>query len=145
MMHSATGGLFLLALSSYSSATILPGSSEVVLGTFLHHYPNYLLLAFFIATFFNTLGSMTMLIVGRVIPNRKKHKPKIEAFVTRYGTWSLLFAGVPIVGDLLPIAAGWFRLNLGSAFVMILIGKSVRYLLVLGFLELMLKTFLPSA
>lgn len=141
MMHTAMEGLFLLGISSYSSATILPGSSEVVLATFLHHYPHYAVLAFIVATFFNTLGSMTMLIVGRIIPNRKKHNPKVEAFVDKYGTWSLLFAGVPVVGDLLPIAAGWFRLNLWQSFFMILIGKSVRYLLVLGFLEFILKHF----
>lgn len=141
MMHSVSGGLFLLAISSYSSATILPGSSEVVLATFLHHYSHYMIPALIIATFFNTLGSMTMLIIGRVIPNRKKHKPKVEAFVNKYGTWSLLFAGVPFVGDILPIAAGWFRLNIWHSFAMILIGKSVRYLLVVGFLEFVLKHF----
>lgn len=139
MISSVTEGLFLVSVSSYSSATILPGSSEIVLAAFLHHYPNYVVLAFILASFFNTLGSMTMLIVGRIIPNRKKIKPKIEAFVHRYGVYSLLFAGVPFVGDILPIAAGWFRLNIWTSFFMILIGKAVRYLIVISFLEVFTK------
>ena len=43
---------------------------------------------------------------------------------------------MPVIGDLLPIGAGWLRLNVWLSAVMILLGKSIRYavltVLVLG-------------
>lgn len=134
-MGSVIGGLLLLALSAFSSATILPGSSEVALGAYIHLHPELTILAFVVATVFNTMGSMAMLWVGRVIPNRKKPSPKVDAFIQRFGVLSLLFAGVPVVGDLLPIAAGWLRLNVFHSLIAILTGKTIRYLFVLGFLK----------
>ena len=139
MISTVTEGLLFLAVSSVTSSTILQGSSEVVLAGFIHKHPDVIFLSWLIATLFNTLGSMIMLMVGRVIPNRKKIKPRVENFIHRYGAWSLLGSGLPIIGDILPIAAGWFRFNIGRSFLAILVGKGVRYLFVIAFLEVAQK------
>lgn len=139
MITSVTEGLWLLIFSSVTSSTILPGSSELVLATFIHKHPDYAISAWLIATIFNTVGSLIMLTVGRIIPNRRKIKPKAEAFIHKYGAWALLLSGLPFIGDVLPIAAGWFRLNIWKSALAILIGKGVRYLFIVFFLEVAQK------
>ncbi len=135
------GGLFLLALSAFSSATILPGSSEVALLGYLHLYPEMGMIAFGVATIFNTLGSIAMYWVGRVIPERKESSARVDRLVARFGLFSLLFSSLPVVGDFIPIAAGWFRLNFWYSSLLILIGKAVRYLLLLGAFHTLLQLF----
>ena len=135
MITSVTEGLWLLIFSSVTSSTILPGSSELVLAAFIHKHSDYAISAWLIATIFNTI----MLTVGRIIPNRRKIKPKTEAFIHKYGAWALLLSGLPFIGDVLPIAAGWFRLNIWKSALAILIGKGVRYLFIVFFLEVAQK------
>lgn len=135
------GGLFLLALSAFSSATILPGSSEVALLGYLHLYPEWIMIAFGVATIFNTLGSIMMYWVGRIIPERKEPSVKVDRFISRFGIFSLLFSSLPIVGDFIPIAAGWLRLNFWLSAFFILIGKALRYLLLLGAFHAILQFF----
>lgn len=133
---SALEGLWLLALSSFTSSTILPGSSEVALVTFLIHYPDHLILAFWVATIGNTLGSIVMFMIGRIFPEKKILSPKVERFIERYGAWSLLFSSLPIIGDILPTAAGWLRLKVMRCFFAIFVGKAVRYLLIILLLDM---------
>lgn len=133
---SALEGLWLLAFSSFTSATILPGSSEVALVAFLIHYPDHLQLAFWVATIGNALGAVVMLLMGRMFPQKQVISPKTTHFIQRYGAWSLLFSSVPIVGDLLPIAAGWWRLKIVPCLIAIVIGKAARYLLMIALLDL---------
>jgi membrane protein YqaA with SNARE-associated domain len=42
----------------------------------------------------------------------------------------LFFSWLPIVGDALCFAGGWLRLPLSSAFLIIMLGKFCRYLVV---------------
>lgn len=133
---SALEGLWLLALSSFTSSTILPGSSEVALVTFLVHYPDKLFSAFWVATICNSLGSILMLMVGRIFPQKKILSPKMANFIQRYGAFSLLFSSLPIVGDIIPTAAGWLRLNVIHCFIAIFIGKAIRYLFLILLLDL---------
>lgn len=135
MALSIFESLSLLALSSVASSTVVPGSSEVALIAFLHKHPDLEISAWVVSTFFNTVGSIIMLLVGRVIPNRRKIKPRTEYYINRYGAWTLLLSGMPFMGDILPIAGGWFRLNIWQSALAILIGKGVRYLIIIAFLE----------
>lgn len=138
---SALEGLWLLALSSFTSSTILPGSSEVALVTFIYHYPDHITLAFWVATIGNTLGSILMFIIGRLFPEKKILSPKVERFIQRYGALSLLFSSLPIIGDILPTAAGWLRLNMMRCFLAIFIGKALRYLLMIALLDVTQQQF----
>jgi len=127
---SATSGLLGLALSSFVSATLLPGTSELVLLAVLQQHPEKWWAAIGIATAGNTLGAMTSYVLGRLLPNRVGARA-IEQ-VRRYGYPTLLFAWVPVVGDALPLAAGWLRFEPWRSALLLALGKLARYLAIAG-------------
>ncbi len=118
----ALGGLF---AASFFSATLLPGHSEAALFAFLRFYPEQLWLAVGVATLGNTLGGMTSYVIGRLIP--EKASARGLNWVRRYGAYSLLLAWLPVIGDALPLAAGWLRLNPWLSGLFMAAGKFVRY------------------
>ena len=115
-------GLF---ISSFLSATLLPGGSEAVLFGVLKAYPETSWIALGIAAVGNTLGGMVTFGMGWLLPQTQqlKHVEKVR----RYGTPALLFAWVPLIGDALCLAAGWLRLNPWQAALFMAIGKLARY------------------
>ena len=125
----ALAGLF---AASFFSATLLPGHSEAALLAFLHFYPEQLWPALGIATLGNTLGGMSSYLIGRLIPEKGQQKASSRglAWVRRYGSLSLLLAWLPVVGDALPLAAGWLRLNPWLSTLSMAIGKFARYVAV---------------
>jgi len=116
------GGLF---LSSFLSATLLPGNSEVVLLALLHEAPALKWPAVILATLGNTLGGMTSYLIGRLLPEPVENRAL--GWMRRYGPAALLFAWVPVVGDGLCVASGWLRQNAMGAAVFIALGKAARY------------------
>jgi len=116
------GGLF---LSSFLSATLLPGNSEVVLLALLHEAPELKWPAVILATLGNTLGGMTSYLIGRLLPEPVENRAL--GWMRRYGPAALLFAWVPVVGDGLCVASGWLRQNAMGAAVFIALGKAARY------------------
>lgn len=116
-----------LFFSALTSATILPGTSEAALALMVHAYPHALWTAFAAAAFGNTLGSILSYGMGRLVPDKYRIGAKTEACLKKYGVWSLLFAWVPVAGDALPLAAGWFRLPFWPSCLMLAIGKFARY------------------
>ncbi|ACT05859.1 conserved hypothetical protein [Dickeya chrysanthemi Ech1591] len=126
--------VFSLFWSSFLSATLLPGSSEVVLVSLLLTHSASPLLLVFIASIGNTLGGMTNIIIGRLAPEIKPQKGLNTAryWLQRYGTAALLFSWVPVVGDILCVLAGWLRMPWASSIICIFIGKAVRYLIITG-------------
>ncbi|MDO4640898.1 MAG: YqaA family protein [Neisseria sp.] len=116
-----------LFFSALTSATVLPGSSEVALGAMVRVYPQSFWLAFGVAAFGNTLGSIISYGMGRLLPQKYRLNEKAEAFLKKYGVWALLLAWVPFIGDALPVAAGWLRLPFGQACLMLAVGKCARY------------------
>ena len=118
-------GLAGLFLSSFLSATLLPGGSEAVLFAVLRLHPGQAAWAVALATLGNTLGGMTTYGMARLVPQQLAERPL--ALARRWGTPVLVLAWAPVVGDLLCAAAGWLRLPLvGSAFWMA-VGKAARY------------------
>ena len=131
-LNEALIGLF---TSAFVSATLFPGGSEAVLLALIHHWPEELVLALSVATVGNTLGSMTSYVIGRLFP--KKVSGRAIEWFERWGVWALLFAWLPVVGDALPVAAGWLRIGWVKSLIFILIGKALRYCaLALGFSQL---------
>ena len=118
--------LWSLAASAFVSATLLPGSSEVVLVALLAKFPALFWQAILIATLANTLGGMTSLLVGRLLPRKIDHAAM--RWLERYGTWALLLSWVPLIGDALCVAAGWLRLNAWHCALVLALGKFARYL-----------------
>lgn len=120
-----TLGLWGLFASSFLSATLLPGNSEVVLVALLHQAPQLEVVALAVATLGNTLGGMTSYLLGRLAP--KPSEGRALAWLTRFGTPVLLLSWVPVIGDGLCVASGWLRQNALAATVFIAIGKFARY------------------
>ena len=121
-LYEALAGLF---TSAFVSATLFPGASEAVLLALISSWPESSWLAVGVASIANTLGSMTSYLIGRFFP-RKVSNRAIE-WLERWGVWSLLFAWLPLVGDALPLAAGWLRIPWAKSAFFILVGKSARY------------------
>lgn len=122
----ALAGLF---AASFFSATLLPGHSEAALFAFLRFYPEQLWAALLIVTIGNTLGGMTSYLIGRLVPERKTPSRTL-AWLHRHGSPALLLAWLPVVGDALPLAAGWLRLNPWLVALFMAAGKFFRYGLV---------------
>lgn len=116
------GGLF---VSAFTSATILPGNSEIVLVAVLKAGAS-VPLALLVATLGNTLGGLTTYLLGRLIPSRVKEGPAIER-TRRYGPALLLLSWVPVVGDAFCAAAGFLRLPWLACTLAMAAGKLARY------------------
>ena len=134
-LSAADWALAGLALSAFTSATILPGNSELALAALLHYQPQLLWQAVMVASVANTAGGLTSLWLGRRAP-RKELPARAARWFERFGPAALVLAWVPFVGDALPLAAGWLRLPWLKCLAWIVLGKSLRYALLVGGLAL---------
>lgn len=120
---------FALFAAAFISATVLPEGSEAVLAGAVAGTPSRVVEFVLIAMLGNALGGMTGWCIGRFIPERKK-EGKALAWLHKYGYWALLMTWLPLFGDALPIAAGWLRLKALPCFLLIALGKGLRYAVV---------------
>ena len=121
-----------LFASSFLSATLLPGNSEVVLVAMLLSGVSQPWLLGLIATMGNSLGGLTNVILGRFFPLREKSRwqEKAVGWLKRYGAATLLLSWMPVIGDLLCLLAGWMRISWGPVLFFLCLGKALRYVLV---------------
>jgi len=128
-----------LFFTALIAATLFPLSSEALLVTLLYQQYSPLLL-WLVATSGNTLGSCINWYLGKQCLHwqDKKWFPFKPAQLThaqqgfqRYGLVSLLFAWIPVIGDPLTFFAGVMRIRFWQFFVLVAIGKSLRYALVM--------------
>ena len=123
--------------SAFLSATLLPGSSEILLAYLVANSSSSLSLLLIIATVGNTLGGFTTYWLGRFLawrfPNRTLRKEHHSAVVRiqRWGSLTLLLSWVPVIGDPLCAAAGYIKLNPLLTLVLLAIGKTARYMFVI--------------
>jgi len=130
-------GLF---VSAFLSATLLPGSSEILLAALIpQHYDPFNLWLW--ATAGNTLGSCVNWLMGRYLlhfqqrrwfPVKEDALQRAQHWFQRYGVWSLLLAWAPVFGDGLTLIAGIMRINFSIFVVLTAIGKGLRYAAILG-------------
>lgn len=143
---SAEMGLWGVFLSAFVSATVLPGSSEVVLSALVTAYPDKAWSGFAVATVGNVIGCVTTFYMGHFGRQgyerfQRVHvdldKPSIRR-LRRVGPPGLVLAFLPLVGDALVLAAGWLKMPFWQSMFWIAVGKGARYLLlVLGLLGLL--------
>ena len=129
--------LWTLFGSAFLSATLLPGSSEVLLAylsTTSTQAPTLLIAA---ATIGNALGGFTSYWLGRFLayryPNqslRQKHQLAITR-IQHWGSFSLLLSWVPIIGDPLCVAAGYLKIDPLLTIVLLTVGKAARYVFII--------------
>lgn len=124
--------LWTLFSSSFLSATLLPGNSEVLLIALVVSGNIAYEKLIIIATIGNTLGGLTNVIIGRFAASIKPHKhlDKTLIWLRRYGAWTLLLSWLPVIGDLLCLLAGWLKLPYWSVIIAISIGKLLRYVVI---------------
>jgi membrane protein YqaA with SNARE-associated domain len=130
---SIYGGLFLGALLA---ATLLPGSSEAMLAALLAAGTGEPWVLFLVATGGNTSGSVINWVLGRAIerfrgrrwfPITPAQYESASRSFRRYGSWALLFAWLPFVGDPLTVVAGALRVPFLRFVILVAIGKAARY------------------
>jgi membrane protein YqaA with SNARE-associated domain len=122
----------ILFAASFGAATILPGSSEVVLYMMISR-DHSLSLLFAVATAGNYLGALVNYYLGRfsAIPLAKRmeggrYRLAMRWF-SRWGHLSLLLSWVPIVGDPLTVIAGLTKMRVLRFSLWVLLGKGGRY------------------
>ncbi len=129
--------LLALFLSALSSATILPGSSEVLLLGLLSQYPEQWLSLLLVASIGNTLGGLITFAMGwglfdfahrrfAFLPDLAQ-QAKAKPWVNKFGVWVLLLSWLPLVGDVLCFVAGAAKLPVVQSSLLMLIGKLARY------------------
>jgi membrane protein YqaA with SNARE-associated domain len=131
-------GLF---ASAFTSATLLPGSSEAALIALLAAGQGEPVLLVAVATIGNVLGSFANWTVGRYLAHLRDRPwfpvgpeayNRATDWVGRYGVWSLLLSWVPVIGDPLTLAAGLLRVPPLPFLLLVAISKAGRYVALLA-------------
>lgn len=135
---SVDAGLVGLFLSAFLSATVLPGSSEVVLAALVTAHPGIAWPAFVVALVGNVSGAVITLWMGRAARQGLAHfqrlrwqlEPQAMQRLQRLGPPALFLSFVPLIGDAMVLAAGWLNLPLARCVLWMTLGKGARYLVV---------------
>jgi membrane protein YqaA with SNARE-associated domain len=139
LLEYGVAGLFIAA---FLAATVLPLSSEFMLGALVTNGVDPVLVVS-VATLGNVLGSLTCYALGwwgsqtllqRWLRVADADLARARQHYAKYGRGSLLFAWLPIVGDPLTVVAGMMRTKLCIFLLLVTIGKLGRYLLVVAVL-----------
>ncbi len=127
-----------LFFSALIAATLFPMGSELVLIALLEQGHNSGLL-WLVATLGNSLGSCINYGLGYLASDYINNKyqdtrswHQAQKLYNRYGSWSLLFAWLPIVGDPITLIAGLAQTNFKVFITLVVIGKGARYAFLLA-------------
>lgn len=125
-------GLF---LSSFLAATFLPFSSEAILALMqTQGFDTKMMLV--VATFGNTLGGVFTYWIGHLgrldwaekyLKIKSEAVFKLQTKFQRYGHLIAFFCWLPLIGDPLALALGYFRSDWKKVFFFMGIGKFLRY------------------
>ena len=129
--------LLTLFISGFTSATLLPGSSEALFLLMLSEQRWDSLVLILVVGTGNSLGGMSNWLLGLLIRKgfyrEKSHQKKTdsryraEAWLRKYGAPGLFFGFLPIIGDPLCLVAGLLRIHWFQALIFISLGKFFRY------------------
>ncbi|APW64330.1 hypothetical protein LPB137_00045 [Poseidonibacter parvus] len=126
---------FILFLSAFVSATLIPFGSEALLIYDIKEGYNIYYLLFF-ATLGNFLGSLFNYFLGLkgeeflIKKNLVKEKSilKTKNYFDKYGSICILFSWLPLIGDPITFIAGVLKYNLKLFILLVVIAKFLRYL-----------------
>ena len=128
-------GLTGLFISGFLSGSILPFNSEAVMSVLILAGVN-ISSCVVVATAGNTLGGISIFYLGylgRMDLIEKYGKVKMEKIhainpkLQKYGPFSALISFVPIIGDVLILGLGFFRISPRLTLLFMFIGKAARY------------------
>lgn len=136
-MHEtlAAYGLPALFVLSFLASTMIPLGSEWLLVALLiqRHDP---LMTVLVATLGNYLGACTSYFIGifggdllvkKLLRISDSEQNRAEQFFARYGSWSLFFSWLPVVGDPLCLAGGVLKIPFTRFSILVASGKTLRY------------------
>ncbi|WAU74068.1 YqaA family protein [Acinetobacter sp. TR11] len=128
---------WLLFISAFGAATLLPLQSEAVLITLLIQGFSNPLYLIFVATIGNVLGSCVNWWLGMKIEHFKDKKwfpvsgrrlEQAQQIYHKYGFYSLLLSWTPVIGDPITLIAGLMKENFWRFLLVVTIAKGGRYL-----------------
>ncbi len=138
---SAEAGLWGVFFAALLSATVLPGSSEVVLIALITAYPAQAWPGFGVALAGNLVGCLLSFFMGHAARQGYERFQNVKVDLDRpmvrrlrrRGPPALVLSFLPLLGDALVLAAGWLKMPFWASLFWIAVGKGARYLLlVLG-------------
>lgn len=136
--HYELWGLFLVC---FLAATILPFSSEIAVLYCLHDTHNALWLVITLASLGNILGGMTNYFIGAWGNSLWKKRlglgqkfQNVQEKLVRFGPPAAFFSWIPLIGDPLLVALGFYKSPWKSTFFWMSVGKTGRYVLLLSFI-----------
>ena len=129
--------LLTLFFSGFTSATLLPGSSEALFLFMLSEQSQDAALLILVAGIGNSLGGMTNWLLGLLIrtglyknkqsTSQSKRYYKAEQWLHKFGAPVLFLSFLPVIGDPLCVVAGLVNIHWFKALVFISTGKFFRY------------------
>ncbi len=137
MFNLESLGLLGLFIGTFLAATVLPFSSDALYVAVLAATENPVG-CLVVGTVGNWLGSVVTYWMGRIgrwewiekwFRVKKETLEKQKAKVDRYGVWLALLAWVPVIGDVIAIALGFYRTRPWATMFLLLVGKFARFLL----------------
>lgn len=136
-MHEflAQHGYPALFLLSFLASTLIPlGSEWLLVALLLNRYDP--VTAVLVASAGNYLGACTSYAIGiwggpwltrKLLRISEDAEQRAVRFYTRYGSWSLLFSWLPLVGDPLCLVGGILKVGFGRFSLLVFSGKLARY------------------
>ncbi len=127
----------ILFVSAFVSATLFPlGSEALLIYDIKEGYNIYFLVI--VATIGNSLGSLLNYFLGlkgeEYLVEKKLINEKVilksKSYFDKYGSISLLFSWLPIIGDPITFVAGILKYDLKKFIVLVVIAKLSRYLFI---------------
>lgn len=130
-------GLLGLFIGTFLAATILPFSSDALYIAVLAATKDPIgCLA--VGTVGNWLGSVVTYWIGWIgrwewiekwfkVKRETLEKQKVK--IDKYGVWLALLAWIPIIGDVIAIALGFYKARPWATMFLLLVGKFARFLL----------------
>ena len=128
-------GLPALFIMSFLAATVIPLGSEWLLAALIIQ-GHEAVPAVAVATIGNYLGACTTYGIGylgstfimhKVLRISDRESGRAMELYSRYGSWSLFFSWVPIIGDPLCLVAGSLKLQPMVFTILVFSGKLARY------------------
>lgn len=133
-----------LVIISFLAATILPFSSEIFLSVMILSKKYELALLLFFASFGNICGSIVNWYLGKKIlifkskkwfPVNSNQLNKSQKIFNKYGSWSILFAWIPVIGDPITVLSGVLKVSFLKFVILVTISKVSRYIFLIYLLN----------
>jgi membrane protein YqaA with SNARE-associated domain len=132
LLHNGLPSLFVL---SFLAATLLPLGSEWLLVLLIingHSIESVVT----VATIGNYLGACTTYMIGvwgsqflitKILRMNESDLARARSLYRKFGSWSLLFSWLPVVGDPLCLLGGLFKIRFFHYSALVFSGKLARY------------------